>query len=230
VNVPDAHKIAVVDLNSGQVLANWRAVHLANFPLALGRDSEIVGIIYRIPARLVALEATSGAAKADLPTCDGADDLFFDDKRRRIYVSCGSRAIDVFEQADGRYAASAHIETRPGARTSLFVPAPRSIILRRASRFSRAGRRHPGLSPGAMTTDARGPRRDLLPLPMSRSFMHGTFALAHGTLGSVRNGTRRVEGAKVGSCGMSASGRIDPFAKLSGNDRYLRIALKNSLD
>ena len=123
VNVPDAHKIAVLDLDSGRVLANWRAAHLANFPMALGQDLGIVGMVYRIPARLVALDAASGAAKADLPTCDDADDLFFDDKRRRIYVSCGSGAIDVFEQAGGRYVASAHIETRPGARTSLFVPA-----------------------------------------------------------------------------------------------------------
>jgi hypothetical protein len=119
VNVPDARKIAVLDLDSGRVLANWRATHLSNFPMALGQDSESVGIVYRVPARLVLFEAASGAAKADLPTCDDADDLFFDDKRRRIYVSCGSGAVDVFEQANGRYAASAHIETR----TSLFVPA-----------------------------------------------------------------------------------------------------------
>jgi hypothetical protein len=58
-----------------------------------------------------------------LPTCDDADDLFFDDKRRRIYISCGSGAIEVFEQAGDKYAPSAQIETRPGARTSLFVPA-----------------------------------------------------------------------------------------------------------
>ena len=124
VNVPEAHKIAVVDLDSGQVLANWRAAHVANFPMALGQDPGIVGIVYRIPARLVLIEAASGTAKADLPTCDDADDLFFDEKRRRIYVSCGSGAVDVFEQqAGGEYVASAHIETRPGARTSLFVPA-----------------------------------------------------------------------------------------------------------
>ena len=120
-NVPNAHKIAAVDLNFGRVLANWRAAHLANFPMTLGQDSGIVGMVYRIPARLVALEAASGAAKADLPTCDDADDLFFDDKRRRIYVSCGSGAIDVFDVAGDSYVASAHIETR--ARTSLFVPA-----------------------------------------------------------------------------------------------------------
>ena len=70
VNVPNAHKIAAVDLDSGRVLANWRAAHLANFPMALGQDSGIVGMVYRIPARLVALEAASGAPKADLPTCD----------------------------------------------------------------------------------------------------------------------------------------------------------------
>jgi len=123
VNVPDAHKIAVVGLDSGRVLANWHAAHVANFPMALNRDSGTVGIVYRVPARLVTVDAASGVAKTDLPTCDDADDLFFDDKRSRIYVSCGSGAVDVFEQAAGRYVASAHIETRPGARTSLIVPA-----------------------------------------------------------------------------------------------------------
>jgi hypothetical protein len=123
VNLPDAHKIVVVDLDSGRALASWRAAHLANFPMALGQDSGVVGVVYRIPARLALFDAATGKAKADLPTCDDADDLYFDEKRGRIYVSCGSGAIDVFEQAGGKYAASAHIETRPGARTSLFVPA-----------------------------------------------------------------------------------------------------------
>jgi hypothetical protein len=123
VNVPDAHTIAVLDLDTGRVLANWRAAHFANFPMALGRDSGMIGMVYRIPARLVALEAASGAADFDLPTCDDADDLSFDDKRNRIYVSCGSGVIDVFGQAHGKYVASARIETRPGARTSLFAPA-----------------------------------------------------------------------------------------------------------
>lgn len=123
VNVPDAHKIAVVDLDSGRALASWRAAHVANFPMALSQDSGIVGIVYRIPSRLALLEPASGTGQADMPTCDDADDLYFDDKTRRIYVSCGSGAVDVFEQAGGKYVVSARIETRPGARTSLFVPA-----------------------------------------------------------------------------------------------------------
>jgi DNA-binding beta-propeller fold protein YncE len=138
VNVPDAHKIVAVDLDSGRTLASWRAGHVANFPMALGQDSGVVGIVYRIPSRLVLFDAASGTAKADLPTCDDADDLYFDDKRRRIYVSCGSGAVDVFELAGGKYAASAHIETRPGARTSLFVPAfDRLFVAARATSGAR---------------------------------------------------------------------------------------------
>jgi hypothetical protein len=139
VNVPDAHKIVVIDLDSGRALASWRAAHLANFPMALDESAGIVGIVYRIPARLVLLEAASGTAKADLPTCDDADDLFFDDKRRRIYVSCGSGAVDVFEQSGGKYVASAHIETRSGGRTSLFVPALDRLFV-----AARAGSRSEG--------------------------------------------------------------------------------------
>ena len=41
VSVPEAHKIVVVDLDSGRVLANWRAAHLSNFPLALGEAAGI---------------------------------------------------------------------------------------------------------------------------------------------------------------------------------------------
>jgi hypothetical protein len=138
VNVPDAHKIVVVDLDSGGVLANWRTAHLSNFPMALGQDSGVVGVVYRIPSRLALFEAASGTARADLPTCDDADDLSFDDKRRRIYISCGSGAIDVLERAGDKYVASAHIETRPGARTSLFVPALDRLFV--AARAGAGGR------------------------------------------------------------------------------------------
>jgi DNA-binding beta-propeller fold protein YncE len=138
VNLPDAHKLAVVDLDSDRVVANWRGAHVSNFPMALDEASGIVSIVYRVPARLVALEAASGTAKFDLPTCDDADDLYFDDKRRRIYVSCGSGAINAYEQAGGRYVASAHIETRAGARTSLFVPAlDRLFVAARATSGAR---------------------------------------------------------------------------------------------
>jgi hypothetical protein len=133
VNLPDAHSIAVVDLEGGHVSATWAALHGANFPLSLDQSSGAIAVVYRSPASLVILDASSGALRRDLHTCDDADDLFFDDKRRRIYVSCGGGQIDIFEQTDSGYALTGHLATRPGARTSLFVtPLDRLYVAARA--------------------------------------------------------------------------------------------------
>jgi len=59
---------------------------------------------------------------AALSTCGDADDLFFDAKRRRIYVSHGEGIVDVVQWDTVGYRPLARVPTRPGARTSLFVP------------------------------------------------------------------------------------------------------------
>jgi hypothetical protein len=122
VNLPDVHSIAVVDLERGRVSATLVASHRANFPMSLSQISGSIAVVHRAPPRLVLLDAPSGAVRQDLPTCEDSDDLFFDDKRRRIYVSCGAGQIDIFEQAANGYIPAGHLATRPGARTSLFVP------------------------------------------------------------------------------------------------------------
>ena len=63
-----------------------------------------------------------GRRIADITTCGDADDVFVDAKRRRIYVSCGSGAIDVLDAGGETYQRIAHIATVTGARTALFVP------------------------------------------------------------------------------------------------------------
>jgi hypothetical protein len=51
-----------------------------------------------------------------------ADEVFYDNKRRRIYAVCGAGKIDVIEQTDpNNYKTSTTIETAAGARTGLFV-------------------------------------------------------------------------------------------------------------
>ncbi len=81
----------------------------------------MLALVYPLPSRLTVLDAASGRVRADIATCGDADDLFFDDKSRRIYVSCGSGAIDVV-QTQPTYASVGLVATRAGARTSLFVP------------------------------------------------------------------------------------------------------------
>jgi len=81
-----------------------------------------VAAVFRRPAKLVLLDTKTGTATQHLDTCGDADDVFFDAKRRRIYVSCGAGAVDVFQADATGYRTVARIETSSGARTSLFVP------------------------------------------------------------------------------------------------------------
>jgi hypothetical protein len=123
VNVPDAHQIASVDLVAGKQTATWRIPGLeSNFPMALDSQGRTVAIAFRGPARLALLDATSGAIIASADTCGDADDVFFDERRRRIYVICGAGAVDVFDRNDDGLGRVAQVQTVPGARTGLFVP------------------------------------------------------------------------------------------------------------
>jgi len=122
VNVPGAQQIAVVDLKSAQATA-WRMPGLAaNFPLALDEAGGTIASVFRNPPRLVVLDARSGNATTNLASCGDADDVFFDNGRRRIYVSCGEGLVSVWQQEGTGYQRIGSIKTASGARTSLFVP------------------------------------------------------------------------------------------------------------
>ena len=123
VNVPDARQIAVVDLSAARQTATWRVPDLtANFPLALDEAGSTVASVFRSPPRLVVLDAHNGKPTSNLVSCSDADDVFFDNRRRRLYVSCGQGSVDVWQQDGAGYRHIGSIKTASGARTSLFVP------------------------------------------------------------------------------------------------------------
>jgi DNA-binding beta-propeller fold protein YncE len=123
VNVPDARQIAVVDPASGRQMATWRVPGFgSNFPMALTRGGRMVAAVFRSPPRLVLLDTSNGAVVQSLQTCGEADDVFFDERRHRIYVSCGSGSVAVAQDGYGGYRNLSLIPTSSGARTSLFVP------------------------------------------------------------------------------------------------------------
>ncbi len=93
-----------------------------NFPMALDGTRMVLAIVTRSPARLIMLDTRTGSGIASLPTCGDADDVFFDAKRQRLYVSCGDGEVDVVQQDGPGYRPLARIPTQSGARTSLFVP------------------------------------------------------------------------------------------------------------
>jgi hypothetical protein len=79
-------------------------------------------VVYREPAALAVLDARDGKTIVRVETCGDADDVFFDAKRQRAYISCGEGVIDVVQRQGDTYASMSRIRTVPGARTALFVP------------------------------------------------------------------------------------------------------------
>ncbi|HWE76533.1 MAG TPA: hypothetical protein VG328_25440 [Stellaceae bacterium] len=122
-NVPDAGQIAVIDVAAGkQVSAIETRGARQNFPMALDVEKRRVLSVFRNPPQLLAYAMDGGSRVASVPTCGDADDVFLDAHRQRLYVSCGSGAIDVLDASGDAYQRIAHIATVTGARTSLFVP------------------------------------------------------------------------------------------------------------
>ena len=122
VNVPDAHAISVIDFQKGQQKESWPTTDArANFPMAIDEASSQVVAVFRSPTKLRAYSMQTGKVVNELQVCGDSDDVFFDAKRRQLYVSCGVGFIDVID-ASGAYKRVARIRTVSGARTSLFVP------------------------------------------------------------------------------------------------------------
>src|SRR5262249_19206261 len=99
VNLPDARQVVVVDLSSGKQLANWptKEDQRSNFPMAIDASGTALAIGFRGLPRLVILNASTGVERASIGTCGDADDVFFDERRHRVYVSCGEGMVDVLE-------------------------------------------------------------------------------------------------------------------------------------
>jgi DNA-binding beta-propeller fold protein YncE len=89
--------------------------------MALDEADRRVFVVTRRPAKLVALDANSGAMVASVPCVNDADDLYYDAGRKRIYVPGGEGFISVIQQADAdHYHPLAKIPTTIGARTGLW--------------------------------------------------------------------------------------------------------------
>jgi len=124
VNLPDAHIVGVIDLKQLKLTDKWERNSLtANFPMSLDTIHHLVFVGYRHPARLVVLDGNTGKELSITPMVGDSDDLYYDDHKAKVYVSGGDGYINIFQQQDfSTYKQIANIQTRGGARTSIFVP------------------------------------------------------------------------------------------------------------
>jgi YVTN family beta-propeller protein len=124
VNLPNSQKVAVIDRTKAAVAGSWTTDDAqSNFPMALDEADGRLFIVCRKPAVLLVLDTKLGTVVAKLPTVGDSDDVFYDQKRKRIYASGGEGAIAVYQQQDAdHYSKISQLDTVKGARTSLFVP------------------------------------------------------------------------------------------------------------
>ncbi len=123
VNVPDTEQISVADKIQRTVITSWPVTARSNFPLALDEEHHRLFVGCRAPAKLMVMDAESGHLIATLDAVGDVDDIFYDAKSQRVYLSGGQGSLQVVasEGAD-KYRTVDKIQTSSGARTSLFVP------------------------------------------------------------------------------------------------------------
>jgi hypothetical protein len=131
VNVPSARQVAVIDRDARKLAATWTTEKAqANFPMALDEDHHRLFVGCRQPAEVLVYDTEAGKQVTSFSTVGDTDDLFYDNKNKRLYVSGGEGFLAAYEQsAADKYRELAKIPTAPGARTSLFVPALSRLYL-----------------------------------------------------------------------------------------------------
>src|SRR5436190_8070096 len=93
-NVPSADQVAVIDRDKATVIATLKTNGAsANFPIALDEANHRLFVGCRHPSKLVVLDTESGNVITSIGISGDADEVFYDDKRHRVFTVCGAGRI-----------------------------------------------------------------------------------------------------------------------------------------
>ncbi len=120
VNIPQARRIAVVDLAKLKVETAWLIKDADNFPMTLDSENHRLFVCSRNPPKLLIFDINAGIEIQGIPIDSDADDIFYLAKNKNIYISCGNGFINVLgKSATAGYMVKERIHTAAGAGTSL---------------------------------------------------------------------------------------------------------------
>ena len=124
INLPGASMIGVADIKQAKLIGKWkRLLPRSNFPMAYDAAAHRIIAGYRFPATLKVIDSQTGKEIFSSSMVSDADDLYWDEKSKQIFISGGGGSINIFKQTGGStYKLVADIKTPTGARTSLLVP------------------------------------------------------------------------------------------------------------
>jgi WD40 repeat protein len=120
-------KINVIDTTKKKVIATWSTRSERPGDAAFDAANNRLLIATRKPPQMIAMNADTGKEISSLPTVEGMDGVYFDAKRRWVFVSGGRDAevgfVYIYQQKDpDHYEQIGKVPTRQGAGTSLWVP------------------------------------------------------------------------------------------------------------
>jgi len=120
INVTDKNYLAVIEKASGKILHQWKINEAEqNAPLAMDEATHRLFVVTRKPGKLIVLNADTGATVAVLKAPERTDQVTWDARNRRIYVTGGEGYTSVVEQvAPDSYREIARVTTAPGAKTA----------------------------------------------------------------------------------------------------------------
>jgi DNA-binding beta-propeller fold protein YncE len=124
VNITGQDAVGVIDRGKHTVIATWPIGQEAKHNVAMAFDEAAhrLFISTNNPERLIVLNSDSGAIVASLPCGHMVDDMAYDPKSKRIYLT-GSDFIDVFQQRDAdHYELVGQVPSAFRAKTAILVP------------------------------------------------------------------------------------------------------------
>ena len=124
VNITGKDAVGVIDREKRTVIATWPIGQEGKHNVAMAFDDAAhrLFISTNNPERLIVLNSDSGAIVASLPCGHMVDDLAYDAKSKRIYVT-GSDFVDVFHQKDAdHYEQVGQVASAFRAKTAILIP------------------------------------------------------------------------------------------------------------
>ena len=125
--IPAQNEVQVIDPAIAKTVAKWTVSSKSPGDAALDTSLQRLLIGTHTPPNMVAMDSNDGKEVASLPTVEGMDGVYFDARRKRVYVS-GGRGFDVgsvfvYQQTGAnQYKNIGVIPTKAGAGTSYWSP------------------------------------------------------------------------------------------------------------
>ena len=124
VNITAENAVGVMGRTQHSIVARWPipADTQQNLPLFLDEPNHRLLLTTRKSPRLIVVDSDTGKVTASIPCVGMVDDIAYDAKLKRIYLS-GDHFVEVFKQDDAdHYTSLGKVASGFRAKTALFVP------------------------------------------------------------------------------------------------------------